>query len=258
MATVYSIVNQKGGVGKTTTAVNLASATAMAGRSTLLIDSDPQANATSGLGLRSQEHKTLYPILLGIEPVESAILKTEVPGLDLLPSDHHLIGTEVELVSFKGREARLKQAIDRLRAKYDFIFVDCPPSLGLLTINALTAADALIIPIQCEYYALEGLGNLLRTIEQVDQAFNKKLKIEGILLTMYDGRNNISHQVAQEVEKHFASQVFKTIIPRNVRLSEAPSFGKPIHLYDPTSRGAISYQELARELLSRSAIGGTA
>jgi chromosome partitioning protein len=258
MATVYSIVNQKGGVGKTTTAVNLASATAMAGRRTLLIDSDPQANATSGLGLRSQENKTLYPILLGIEPVESAILKTEVPGLDLLPSDHHLIGTEVELVSFKGREMRLKTAIDRLRVKYDFIFVDCPPSLGLLTINALTAADALIIPIQCEYYALEGLGNLLRTIEQVDHAFNKKIKIEGILLTMYDGRNNISHQVAQEVEKHFASQVFKTVIPRNVRLSEAPSFGKPIHLYDPTSRGAMSYQELARELLSRGAIGGTA
>lgn len=249
--TVITIANQKGGVGKTTTAINLASATALSGKRTLLVDCDPQANATSGLGLKGESDKTLYSVLIGTESPERAVRSTAVPNLDLLPADNDLVGSEIELVSYQGREFRLKWTVDRLRSQYDLVFIDSPPSLGLLTINALTAADQLIIPIQCEYYALEGLSQLLQTVERVDEAFNKDLKVGGILLTMFDRRNRIAHQVAREVQQHFSEQVFETIIPRNVRLSEAPSFGQPIHLYDPSSKGAASYQELANELLRR-------
>lgn len=251
MAKVICIANQKGGVGKTTTAVNLSASIAVAEKRVLLIDIDPQGNSTSGLGLNKERvDGTIYHALLRGYGLKEVIQKTSLAYLDVIASNTDLIGAEVELIQAKDRERRLDHLIKEVESEYDYIFIDCPPSLGLLTINSLTAAHSVIIPLQCEYYALEGLGQLLKTIRLIKQVLNPRLEIEGILLTMFDVRNNLSHQVAEEVRNHFKNKVFKTIIPRNVRLSEAPSHGKPIILYDINSKGAESYLELAQELIT--------
>jgi chromosome partitioning protein len=249
---VVAIANQKGGVGKTTTAVNLGACLGELGRSILIVDADPQGNATSGLGVdRSKLDYSLYDCLVrNVEPVK-ALRATEFPGVWLLPSSLDLAGAEIELVQMDEREHRLKKVVGQIRDNYDFVFIDCPPSLGLLTVNALTAADSVLIPIQCEYYALEGLTQLLNTIKLIRGRLNSTLALEGVLLTMFDGRTNLSLQVAEEVKRYFRDYVFQTIIPRNVRLSEAPSHGKPITVYDPRSRGAEVYRELAEEVLRR-------
>jgi chromosome partitioning protein len=249
VARLIAVVNQKGGVGKTTTAVNLSAALARLGKRGLLLDLDPQSNATSGLGLTPAEvAHSAYTVLVGDSRADQAIRPTQMPGLDILPSNRELTGAEIELVGVEGREFKLRDAIASERDKRDFIIVDCPPSLGLLTINALSAADALLVPLQCEYYALEGLSSLLDTVERVRSGLNPALAIEGILLTMFDTRNAICHQVAEEARRHFPDKVFRTVIPRNVRLSESPSHGLPIILYDPGSRGAQSYMELGVEV----------
>ncbi len=250
MARVLCVANQKGGVGKTTTAVNLAASLAAAERRVLLVDVDPQSNASSGVGVRLERGEvSTYDVLLGRAPLAEAVRPTQVPHLSVVPSAPDLAGAEVELVARPRRELRLRSALQAVRDEYDFVFLDCPPSLGLLTVNALVASDGVIIPLQCEYYALEGLSQLLRTVRAVRRSFNPRLDIEGIVLTMFDTRNNLSHQVADEVRRHFRSKVFRSVIPRNVRLSEAPSHGKPALLYDIRSAGAQSYLRMAREIL---------
>lgn len=245
-----AVANQKGGVGKTTSAVNLASALGALGKTVLVVDVDPQGNATSGLGV-NKRNVTLstYHLLVGGAKCEDVIQKTEFSNLDVLPSNIELAGVEIELVEMDNRSYRLKQALAPVRDRYDFILIDCPPSLGLITLNALTAANSLLVPIQCEYYALEGLSMLMSTVKQVKRLYNPDIEIEGVLLTMFDSRLNLTGQVLSEVKKHFPQKVYKTVIPRNVRLSEAPSYGQPIHYYEEGSKGAAAYTDLAREFL---------
>lgn len=246
-----AIFNQKGGVGKTTTNINLAACLALKGKNILVLDIDPQGNTTSGMGIsKKANHKTCYDILIDdrMDPAE-AILHTGIEGLDIIAGSVDMAGAEIELVQLEGREKRLKKALDKIRDNYDYIFIDCPPSLGLLTINSLTAVDSVLIPIQCEFYALEGVSQLMSTIEMVKKSFNRNLEIEGVILSMFDGRTNLSIQVVEEVKKYFGSKVYTTIIPRNVRLAEAPSFGLPISIYDPKSKGAEAYAEFADEFI---------
>jgi chromosome partitioning protein len=251
MGRIITIANQKGGVGKTTTAINLSSCIAVAERKVLLVDFDPQANATSGMGIRvGDTEDSVYDILLNNTSISSVITKTSVPYLEMIPSQIKLVGAEVELINTAKREYLLRENLNDLRQKYDYIFIDCPPSLGLLTINALTASDTVLIPIQCEYYALEGLSQLLNTIHLVQKNLNKDLAIEGVLLTMYDNRLNLSMQVAEEVRNYFKEKVYNTVINRNVRLGEAPSFGKPIIMYDAVCVGSQNYMSLAEEILA--------
>jgi chromosome partitioning protein len=251
MGRVISIVNQKGGVGKTTTAVNLSASIALSERRCLLIDLDPQANASSGLGIRvSPGEPSAYDFLLSRTEYARIVRTTDMECLHIVPSSQDLIGAEVEFVSLDSRESILRAVVDNIKSYYDYIFIDCPPSLGFLTLNALVAADSVLIPVQCEYYALEGVGNLMRTIRRVQNNLNNDLEIEGFLLTMFDSRNNLSHQVVADVRNHFTSLVFESIIPRNVRLSESPSFGKPVVLYDITSSGAVRYLSLAKEIMN--------
>ena len=250
MATIIAVANQKGGVGKTTTAVNLAASLAAAEMRTLLVDMDPQANACTGVGIdKSKLETTIYHVLLGEVEISEAILPTDLDLLRVAPSTTDLIGAEIELVSAFSRETKLKASLDQVRSDFDFIVIDCPPSLGLLTVNALTAADSVLVPLQCEFFAMEGLSQLMHTIHIIQQQLNQKLQIHGILLTMFDGRNNLSHQVSEEIRTHFDGKVFQTVIPRNVRLSEAPSHGLPVLLYDVSSKGAVAYLDLAREII---------
>ncbi|MFH1283867.1 MAG: AAA family ATPase [bacterium] len=251
MAKIVAIANQKGGVGKTTTAINLASSLAMLTQEVLLIDLDPQANATSGLGFdKTTVEKSIYHSIIEDVPISDVVLSTSIDFLDLIPSNTDLFGAEVELASSLSRENKLRKLLQAVNKVYEYIIIDCPPSLGLLTVNALTAANSVLIPMQCEYYALEGLSQLVLTIDLIRRNTNPSLEIEGVLLTMYDGRVNLGIQVIEEIKKYFADKVYKTVVPRNIRLAEAPSFGKPAILYDRSSKGAEAYIDLAEEILS--------
>jgi chromosome partitioning protein len=258
-ARVIAVANQKGGVGKTTTAINLATAIAQTNARVLLVDLDPQGNLTSGVGLKGQRSPagTSYDALLSAEPSGGFVLPTAVANLSLIPADRNLTGAEIELVSMAGRERRLGRVVDPLRGEFDYVFIDCPPSLGLLTLNALVAADSVLIPLHCEYFALEGLAELVGTMRRVRASFNSALDVEGVVLTMYDERTNLGQQVARDVRDYFQHKVFNTIIPRNVRLSEAPSHGIPGVIYDGRSRGAAAYVSLAKELIARGRDGST-
>ncbi len=252
MGRIMAIANQKGGVGKTTTVVNLSCSISARGKNVLMIDTDPQGNSTSGIGLdKDHLENTIYDVLLDNVNIRDCIKQTEYKGLFVIPANIELAGAEIEMVSLKKREYRLKTALSSVRNEYDFILIDCPPSLGLLTLNALTAADSVLVPIQCEYYALEGLTQLMNTIKLVQRGLNRKLVIDGVVLTMFDGRTNLSIQVVDEVKKYFRNKVYTAIIPRNIRLGEAPSFGKPIRVYDPKSKGAEAYEDLAEEVIGR-------
>ena len=254
MGKIISIANQKGGVGKTTTAVNLSACLALQKKKVLLIDADPQGNATSGVGANKAAEKSTYDIIINQTDIKEVIQKSAVDNLDVCPANIDLAGAEVQLVSQLSREQRLKEALDNIRGEYDFIIIDCPPSLGLVTLNALTASNTVLVPIQCEYYALEGLGQLMSTIDLVQKHLNKDLAVEGVALTMYDARTNLSMQVIEEVRKYFGNKVYRSVIPRNVRLSEAPSFGLPIALYDKHSKGAEAYTNLAKEVIKNNKI----
>ena len=247
MGKIISVANQKGGVGKTTTTVNLSTILAKKGKKVLLIDTDPQGNATSGLGVSKDVELSVYDILIGDTEFDETLQETAIKNLKVCPSNISLAGAEVQLVSMMSREQRLKTKLDKIKDQYDYILIDCPP--GLVTLNAFTASDSVLIPVQCEYFALEGLGQLLNTVNLVKKHLNKNLEIEGALLTMYDARTNLSNQVVKEVKKYFEDKVYKTVIPRNVRLSEAPSYGMPITVYDPRSKGAKAYEKFAKELL---------
>ena len=251
MGKVISVANQKGGVGKTTTTINLSTFLAKKGKTVLLIDADPQGNASSGLGTDREVEFSTYDILVGDTPMQDALVKSSVKNLYICPSNISLARAEVELVSMMFREQRLKEKLDEIKESFDYILIDCPPSLGLITLNSFTASDSVLIPVQCEYYALEGLGQLLNTVNLVKKHLNKNLQIEGALLTMYDMRTNLSNQVLKEVKKYFGDKVYKTVIPRNVRLSEAPSYGMPITEYDPRSKGAKSYDKFTKEFLKK-------
>ena len=252
MGKVIALANQKGGVGKTTTAINLSASLAVLEQKVLLIDADPQANATSGYGFDTKNIKTsIYESIIDDVNPQDIILNTETEGMDLIPSHIDLVGAEIEMLNMPNREHMMKHVIDKVKDKYDFVLIDCSPSLGLITVNALVAADSVMIPVQCEYFALEGLGKLLNTIKIIQNRLNPDLEIEGFLLTMYDSRLRLSNQVVDEVKKHFQSMVFETLVHRNVKLSEAPSYGKPIVMYDASSNGAVNYLNLARELLQR-------
>ena len=255
MGKIVSIANQKGGVGKTTTSINLSTILAKKGKKVLMIDADPQGNASSGVGIDREEiEQSIYDVLINDVQIEEVVKKTNIKNLDIVPSNINLAGAEVELVSVMSREHRLKEKVDIIKENYDFIIIDCPPSLGLITLNAFTASDSVLIPVQCEYYALEGLGQLLNTISLVKKHLNKEIEIEGALLTMYDIRTNLSNQVVKEVKKYFNEKVYKNVIPRNVKLSEAPSFGMPISIYEPRSKGAKSYEKFVKEFLKNNEI----
>lgn len=251
MGKVISVANQKGGVGKTTTAVNLSALLAKKGKKVLLIDTDPQGNATSGVGVEKTVSFSVYDVLVDDVEIENTIQMTELQNLEVCPSNINVAGAEVQLVSKESREYKLKEKIDKIKNQYDYIIIDCPPSLGLVTLNAFTASDSVLIPVQCEYYALEGLGQLINTINIVKKRLNKDLTIEGALLTMYDARTNLSSQVAKEVKNYFEDRVYKTVIPRNVKLSEAPSYGMPICMYDSRSKGSRCYEKFAKEFIKK-------